>query len=192
MAGPLDGVRVLELPAIGPVPFLGMLLADLGADVIRIDKLPASRAVRRAARRSAGPRAPLDRARPAQAGRRRGRCCAWPSGCDALIEGFRPGVAERLGIGPDDGAGPQPAAGLRADDRLGAGRPARVHRRARHHLPGDHRPAARHRPGRRARRCRRSTTSPTSAAARCSSPPGCSPRCCTRAPPATGRSWTPR
>ena len=39
MAGPLHGVRVLELPAIGPVPLLGMLLADLGADVIRVDKL---------------------------------------------------------------------------------------------------------------------------------------------------------
>jgi alpha-methylacyl-CoA racemase len=40
MPGPLAGVRVIELPAIGPVPFLGMLLADLGADVVRVDKLP--------------------------------------------------------------------------------------------------------------------------------------------------------
>ena len=41
MAGPLAGLRILELPAIGPVPFLGMLLADLGAEVIRIDRLTA-------------------------------------------------------------------------------------------------------------------------------------------------------
>jgi len=40
MPGPLAGLRVVELPALGPVPFLGMLLADLGAEVVRIDKLP--------------------------------------------------------------------------------------------------------------------------------------------------------
>ena len=39
MTGPLHGVRVIELPAIGPVPFLGMLLADLGAEVVRVEKL---------------------------------------------------------------------------------------------------------------------------------------------------------
>src|SRR5581483_4576239 len=42
VAGPLDGVRVRELPAIGPVPFLGMLLADLGAEIIRIDRRAGS------------------------------------------------------------------------------------------------------------------------------------------------------
>src|SRR5438552_2525121 len=41
MAGPLHGVRIVELPAIGPVPFLGMLLADLGAEVVRVEKLPS-------------------------------------------------------------------------------------------------------------------------------------------------------
>ncbi|MDT4978532.1 MAG: alpha-methylacyl-CoA racemase, partial [Pseudonocardiales bacterium] len=40
VSGPLTGVRVIELPAIGPVPFLGMLLADHGAEVVRVDKLP--------------------------------------------------------------------------------------------------------------------------------------------------------
>ena len=43
MPGPLTGVRVVELPALGPVPFLGMLLADLGAEVVRVDKLPGAR-----------------------------------------------------------------------------------------------------------------------------------------------------
>jgi alpha-methylacyl-CoA racemase len=100
MAGPLDGVRVLELPAIGPVPFLGMLLADLGADVVRIDKI--------------SPSGPFDGLPAGPLGRGR-RSIALdvrkPGGAevvlrlaersDVLIEGFRPGVAERLGIGPD-------------------------------------------------------------------------------------------
>src|SRR5579875_117697 len=101
MAGPLDGVRVLELPAIGPVPFLGMLLADLGAEVVRIDKL--------------GDRGPFSGLPAGPLGRGR-RSLALdvrkPGGAeivlrliersDALIEGFRPGVAERLGIGPQE------------------------------------------------------------------------------------------
>ena len=101
MAGPLHGVRVLELPAIGPVPFAGMLLADLGAEVTRID--------RRAGATGLGD---LMAASPMGRGRRSvGLDLRTPAGaevalrlaerCDALIEGFRPGVAERLGIGPD-------------------------------------------------------------------------------------------
>lgn len=105
MAGPLDGIRVLELPAIGPVPFLGMLLADLGAEVIRIDRVsdeddplaalpvgasgPAGRgrrSIRLDLRQTAGAVIALDLV----------------ADCDILIEGFRPGVAERLGLGPDD------------------------------------------------------------------------------------------
>jgi alpha-methylacyl-CoA racemase len=99
--GPLDGVRVLELPALGPVPFLGMLLADLGADVIRIDRRSAASGLGDALAAS-----PLGRGR-----RSIGLDLRTPPGaevalkladsCDALIEGFRPGVAERLGIGPD-------------------------------------------------------------------------------------------
>ncbi|MGI8760480.1 MAG: CaiB/BaiF CoA transferase family protein [Jatrophihabitantaceae bacterium] len=101
MAGPLAGVRILELPAIGPVPFLGMLLADLGAEVVRIDKLPGS-----ADMFSGLPGGPLGRGR-----RSIGLDLRKPGAaevvlrlaerCDALIEGFRPGVAERLGVGPD-------------------------------------------------------------------------------------------
>jgi alpha-methylacyl-CoA racemase len=102
MAGPLDGVRVLELPAIGPVPFLGMLLADLGAEVIRIDRLPGAAGLGDAlaasplgrGRRSIA----LDLRKPAGAE----AALRIAATCDALIEGFRPGVAERLGVGPDD------------------------------------------------------------------------------------------
>jgi alpha-methylacyl-CoA racemase len=98
MAGPLDGVRVIELPAVGPVPFLGMLLADLGADVVRVDRLHAepldigSTAVGRGRRSIA-----LDLRNPGAAE----VVLRLAERSDALIEGFRPGVAERLGIGPD-------------------------------------------------------------------------------------------
>ncbi|HEY2166339.1 MAG TPA: CaiB/BaiF CoA-transferase family protein [Jatrophihabitantaceae bacterium] len=100
MTGPLAGVRVLELPAIGPVPFLGMLLADLGAEVIRIDKLPGQGGMF-----GGLPAGPLGRGRRSIALdlRRPGGAqvvLRLLERCDALIEGFRPGVAERLGVGP--------------------------------------------------------------------------------------------
>jgi alpha-methylacyl-CoA racemase len=101
VAGPLSGVRVLELPAIGPVPFLGMLLADLGADVVRIDRLAGgglgdvmTQSAMGRGRRSIG----LDLRKPGGAE----VALKLAETCDALIEGFRSGVAERLGIGPDD------------------------------------------------------------------------------------------
>jgi len=99
--GPLTGVRVLELPAIGPVPLLGMLLADLGAEVIRVDRLSPTAGL-------------ADAIAASQLGRGRRSIrldLRTPEGaevalriaetCDLLIEGFRPGVAERLGVGPD-------------------------------------------------------------------------------------------
>jgi alpha-methylacyl-CoA racemase len=95
--GPLQGVRVLELASIGPGPFCAMLLADLGAEVLAVDR-PApeqpgwpvlfARGRRRVAvdlKHPDGPGVVLDLV----------------AGADALVEGFRPGVAERLGIGPD-------------------------------------------------------------------------------------------
>ncbi len=103
MPGPLDGVRVLELPAIGPVPYLGMLLSDLGAEVIRVDKLPGtSRGLADGmndgplgrGRRSIG----LDLRKPEGAE----VLLRLAGSADVLVEGFRPGVAERLGVGPAD------------------------------------------------------------------------------------------
>jgi alpha-methylacyl-CoA racemase len=103
-AGPLNGIRVLELAGIGPGPFCAMMLADSGATVLRID--------RPAADRSPG----LSPARPERELLNRGRQSAMldlkrPRAVDALLrlidqadvllEGFRPGVAERLGVGPD-------------------------------------------------------------------------------------------
>jgi len=105
MPGPLAGIRVLELPALGPVPFLGMLLADFGAEVIRIDKVSADGDPLSAL--PVGATGPLGRGRRSVALDLRR-----PQGAevvlrliediDVLVEGFRPGVAERLGIGPAD------------------------------------------------------------------------------------------
>jgi alpha-methylacyl-CoA racemase len=98
--GPLDGHRVIELAGIGPAPFAAMVLADLGADVLRIDRvsslnLPAGRTdVLLRNRRSVA----IDLKNPAG----RDTLLRLAAHADALIEGWRPGVAERLGIGPED------------------------------------------------------------------------------------------
>jgi alpha-methylacyl-CoA racemase len=100
--GPLNGVKVLEVAGIGPGPFAAMLLADMGAEVLRIDRAGSVRGGDPA-------RPPLD---PLARGRRSvGIDLKSPDGvelllelveqADALVEGFRPGVAERLGFGPD-------------------------------------------------------------------------------------------
>jgi alpha-methylacyl-CoA racemase len=99
--GPLKGVRVIELVGIGPGPFAGMLLADLGADVIRIDR-PGGNAMQV----SVPDKDILARGRPSVAINLKD-----PRGievvldlverADVLIEGLRPGVTERLGVGPE-------------------------------------------------------------------------------------------
>jgi len=102
MPGPLAGIKVLELEAIGPGPFAGMLLADMGADVLVLDRPEASdlglkrerwydvlmrgkRSVTLDLKGKNGPEVTLQLIEHA----------------DALIEGFRPGVMERLGLGPE-------------------------------------------------------------------------------------------
>ncbi|HSW19233.1 MAG TPA: CaiB/BaiF CoA-transferase family protein [Ramlibacter sp.] len=99
--GPLSGIRVLELGALGPAPFCGALLADLGADVVRVDRLATS---------DLGVETPprfdfynrnkrsiaLDLKHPEGVA----AAMALAMRADILIEGFRPGVAERLGLGP--------------------------------------------------------------------------------------------
>ncbi|MER0242562.1 CaiB/BaiF CoA-transferase family protein [Streptomyces sp. HSW2009] len=98
--GPLTGVRVVELAGIGPGPYAAMVLADLGADVVRVARPPGpvlgivpahdltnrnKRSVTVALKSDRGPQTVLDLVERA----------------DVLIEGMRPGVAERLGVGPD-------------------------------------------------------------------------------------------
>ncbi len=95
--GPLAGVKVLEFAGIGPGPFCGMLLSDLGADVVRIDRKGApSRGrsdVTARGRRSVA----MDLKSPAAVE----ACLKLMESADAAFEGFRPGVMERLGLGPD-------------------------------------------------------------------------------------------
>lgn len=95
--GPLSGLKVLEFAGIGPGPFCGMLLSDLGADVVRIDrKGGASRGktdVTARGRRSVAMDLKSPRAVEA--------CLKLMAVADAAFEGFRPGVMERLGLGPD-------------------------------------------------------------------------------------------
>ncbi len=96
MAGPLSGLRIIELAGIGPGPFAGMMLADHGAEVIRIDR----------------PGAHIDKRDPLLRSRRliavdlksaegKAQVRELVKSADGLIEGFRPGVTERLGLGPD-------------------------------------------------------------------------------------------
>jgi alpha-methylacyl-CoA racemase len=98
--GPLHGLKVIELAGIGPAPFAGMLLADLGADVVRVDRPGAGSPL------AVDPRFDLlnrgKRAVVADLGTAAGRdlVLGLVGDADALIEGFRPGVAERLGVGP--------------------------------------------------------------------------------------------
>jgi alpha-methylacyl-CoA racemase len=102
MAGPLAGVRVLEIAGIGPGPFCAMVLADLGAEVIRVDRSGAvpvempdrpSWDILNRGRRSIG----VDLKHPDGVA----TILRMVERADVLLEGFRPGVAERLGIGPD-------------------------------------------------------------------------------------------
>lgn len=99
MTGPLHGVRIVMMGGLGPAPFCGMLLGDLGADVVRVDGLagvdagsPIDYAVRRSQRSLA-----------ANVKDPRGRDLVHrlTAGADAFVDVYRPGVAERLGIGPD-------------------------------------------------------------------------------------------
>lgn len=100
MSGPLAGLKVVELAAIGPVPFAGMMLSDMGARVTRVDRIPAP---------GGGPSfystfdhrgresIALDLKKPAAVE----TTLRLIEQADVLLEGFRPGVTEKLGLGPD-------------------------------------------------------------------------------------------
>jgi alpha-methylacyl-CoA racemase len=97
--GPLHGTRILELAGIGPVPFCCMMLGDLGAEVVRIERAAA-------ADPEPPPRDPLLRNRRSialdlKAPQGVDTLLRLVEGAHVLVEGFRPGVAERMGIGPD-------------------------------------------------------------------------------------------
>jgi alpha-methylacyl-CoA racemase len=101
LTGPLQGFRIIELAGIGPAPFAGMMLADMGAEVLRVDRAEAVG--------DGGPSRASDvlgRGRSSIAvdlkhSGGRDAVLRLVEQADALIEGFRPGVVERLGLGPD-------------------------------------------------------------------------------------------
>ncbi|HMQ25183.1 MAG TPA: CaiB/BaiF CoA-transferase family protein [Acidimicrobiales bacterium] len=113
MAGPLAGCRIIELAGIGPGPFAAMMLSDMGAEVLRVDRAEAVADdptapgaaplwdVNARGRRSVG----VDLKQPEG----RDLVLRLVEQADGLIEGFRPGVAERLGLGPDDCLARRPA-----------------------------------------------------------------------------------
>ncbi|MBD0707723.1 MULTISPECIES: CaiB/BaiF CoA transferase family protein [unclassified Streptomyces] len=115
MAGPLTGVRVLECAGSAPTAYVATLLSGLGADVVRIDRAPATTPAPTATPASGAtpaPAAPRPGENPFSRGRRSvaldlkspegvERALGLAEHADILIEGFRPGVAERLGIGPE-------------------------------------------------------------------------------------------
>ncbi|GAA3210010.1 hypothetical protein GCM10020256_07730 [Streptomyces thermocoprophilus] len=188
--GPLTGVRVVELAGIGPGPFAAMLLADLGADVVRVD-------------RPGGPVLGIDPARDVTNRNKRSvvvdlkapdgpaRVLDLAARADVLIEGYRPGVAERLGVGPADCHARNPR--LVYGRMTGWGQQGPLAGTAGHDIAylalngtlgmiGDpDRPPARPPP----------TSSATTRAAPSTSSSASSPRCTTRARPAPGRSSTP-
>ena len=150
MPGPLEGTRIIEIAGIGPGPFCAMMLADMGADVIRVDR---SQNVR-----GGDPATPpgdvLMRGR-----RSLGVDLKHPDGveavlslietADGLIEGFRPGVMERLGLGPDAALARNPKLVYGRMTGWGQDGPVRADRRPRHQLhragrcPRGDRPAGR-------------------------------------------------
>ena len=102
MTGPLHGLRIVEFAAIGPAPHAAMVLADLGADVVRVER-PDPPALRLS---PAGTPDPVHRGRhrvvlDLKSDEGRSTALALVARADVLLEGLRPGVMERLGLGPD-------------------------------------------------------------------------------------------
>ena len=147
MAGPLQGLRVVELAGIGPGPHAAMILGDLGADVVRIER-PGKSGVVPAGIRDSMLRNRRSVAADLKTDEGRELVLTLISKADVLIEGYRPGVTERLGLGPEDCA--------KVNERLvyarmtgwGSDRTALAAGRSRHQLHLAQRGAARGRPQR--------------------------------------------
>ena len=131
--GPLKGLKVIEMQAIGPVPMCCMLLADLGADVLRIERVgPTKLGIGREPRFDLVLRSreavALDLKRPEDVA----VALDLIAKADVLVEGFRPGVMERLGLGPDKCLGRHP--GLVYGRMTGWGQDGEMAQRAGHDI----------------------------------------------------------
>ena len=96
--GPLKGIKIIEMAGIGPGPFCGMILADLGAEVIRVDRASAAGTGSR--------QEPANRGKKSIAVDLKSEegvevVLKLVENADVIFEGFRPGVMERLGLGPE-------------------------------------------------------------------------------------------
>ena len=148
--GPLHGLRVVELASIGPGPMCAMLLADLGADVVRVDRLePSGLGVPMAPRFDVHGRNRRSVAIDLKAAAGREAVLRLVERADVLIEGFRPGVAERLGLGPAECHARNPRLVYGRMTGFGQAGPLAQAAGARPELHRAHGRAARHRPGRR-------------------------------------------
>ena len=151
MSGPLTGLKVLEMPAIGPVPFCGMLLADLGADVLRLDRTEDSGlGIAIETRYELLGRGKKSLALDIKSDAGRQAVLKLMERADIVLEGFRPGTMERLGLGPEVALARNPRLVYGRMTGWGQEGPHRGSSRPRHQLHRAHRGAACHRRSRRA------------------------------------------
>ena len=101
MAGPLSGIRILEIAGIGPGPFAAMMLADMGAEVVRVERTQAVRDTSTGSHWDVMLRGRRNVALDLKQADGADALLSLVERADALIEGFRPGVMERLGVGPE-------------------------------------------------------------------------------------------
>ena len=190
MTGPLEGIRVLDFSRLAPGPYGAMILADMGADVIRVDRAPLGSDMGGAfgdtlgrGKRSIG----LDLKNP------KGVEVAMKivDTVDVVVEGFRPGVMERLGLGPDEVLARNPR--IVYARITGWGQKGPLALEAGHDINYIAVSGVLHAIGRRDERpLPRSTSSATSPAAGCSPRSASSSRCTSARSPARDRSSTPR
>src|SRR5436189_1711629 len=190
--GPLSGIRVLEFEAIGPGPFAGMLLADMGADVLVVDRPAAGDlGLKRERWYDVLMRGKRSVTLDLKADSGKEAAHQLIARADALIEGLRPGVMERLGLGPHESLEKNPR--LVYGRMTGWGQSGPLAPRAGHDINYIALAGVLHASEEKARRrCRRSTWWATSAAAACCSASASPARCSKRSARGAARWSTPR
>ena len=132
MAGPLSGIKIIELAGLGPAPYACMLLADAGAEVLCIDRPDPSADPVQALLQDREPLSAERRASTSSIKTASPWSASWCAEADIFIEGFRPGVTERLGLGPEELLAANPA--LVYGRMTGWGQEGALSRRAGHDI----------------------------------------------------------